>query len=494
MLSRLLYWFAGLLLLSACSAQIENDVGRRGDRQNAPVPLWTAKVAGDVLSKAFFPMEGVYLDDYELRHAEEAIDVYGMNEWWVMTSSSSDVFVPRSMVKDITGPDQSSDPPPIFNTFSRSDHAPCPIQTVDEQGMFRVIGSLPPNHPVGVYALGATYAQISPWLHWVSSSCLVNAPADRPGAIEKEIAGFMRSFRNVDGSWNGSVICYASGQKVYLGYRDPGAPSATVPYGGPKDGTECAWAEQPFRWEGPKPGRRLCATFGGCTPATQSEVPFNNLAEMVVLQSLLSISGQPIQNVEFGPTGGGRFIVGFLGATGEQINAAAQSQAVDMVFAFTAYAAAFHAPPSASSGVGAVIPLATVVPGVASLAALPDETVIGMAGRPDLRLGLRPQDHLPIGDVTMPGKSASVLNSFELEETLRRFFGPARMADMRDRIYAAFVGDVKEAGFDVVPAPTINNPSHVRIVPQPGVSFDDPTFLERLLSKFTVVSELNPAN
>lgn len=150
--------------------------------------------------------------------------------------------------------------------------------------------------------------------------------------------------------------------------------------------------------------------------------------------------------------------------------------------------------PSISSEIGVAIPLATVVPGVTSLATLPDDTIVGMAGRPTLKLQLRPQDHLPIGEVTTPGKSASILNSFSLDELLRKFFGPARTAEPADVIYGAFVGDIRDAGFEVLPAPTVNNAAHVRIVPRPGASFDDPTFLERLIAKFTIVSKYNLAN
>lgn len=486
------FWIVCLLALSACSTTPEDGINRNGNTQYAPKPLWTAKVAGEVLSKAFYPTEGLAIDDYELRHAEEPIEVYGLNEWWVMTSSSADVFLPRSMVKDLSPDLSAQEPAPLFSSLSRADHAACPIQTVDQDGMFSVIGWLPPNTPVGVYAMGPDYTQISPWLHWVSSSCLVNAPVEDPQEIQQEVTGFMRSFRKGDGSWNGSVICYVNGNKVYLGYREPGATSATVPYAGPRDGTECTWSEQATLLEGPKPRRRLCQTFGDCKDAAQHEMPFTNLAEMMVLQMLLSIGGQPIQEIEFGPTGGGRFIYGFLGATGEQINASSHSQAVDMVFAFTSYMAAVH--PVSSSGIGAIVPIATAVPGVASLSALPDDTIVGVAGRPDLRLGLRPRDHLPIGDLTTPGKSGTVLNTFDIGELLKRFFGNNRVAESDDVIYAAFAGDIREAGYDVVSAPTINNPSHVRIIPTHGASFEEPSFFEKLLNTFTIVSRYNLAN
>ncbi len=486
------FWIACLFALSACSTTPEDGVNKNGNTQYAPKPLWTAKVAGDVVSKAFYPTEGLTIDDYELRHVEEPVEVYGFNEWWVMISSSADVFLPRSMIKDLSPDLSAQEPPPMFTSLSRTDHAACPIQTVDQNGMFSVIGWLPPNTPIGVYAMGPAYTQISPWLHWVSSSCLVNAPVDNPQATQEEVAGFMRSFRKGDGSWNGSVICYLNGNKVYLGYREPGATSATVPYAGPRDGTECSWADQATLLEGPKPRRRMCQTFGACKDAGQYETPFTNLAEMMVLQALLSIGGQPIQEIEFGPTGGGRFIYGFLGATGEQINEASHSQAVDMVFAFTSYMAAVH--PAPSSGLGAIVPVATAVPGVVSLSALPDDTIVGVAGRPDLRLGLRPRDHLPIGDVTTPGKSGTMLNTFDIGELLRKFFGKDRIAGEGDAIHAAFVGDIRQAGYDVVPAPTVSNPSHVRIIPQPGVSFEEPTFLEKLMNAFTIVSRYSPSN
>lgn len=52
-----------------------------------------------------------------------------------------------------------------------------------------------------------------------------------------------------------------------------------------------------------------------------------------------------------------------------------------------------------------------------------------------------------------------------LQTRLRSFAAPLRPAS--DQVAFAtrsFVGDIRAAGFDVVPAPTENNPFHVRIV------------------------------
>jgi hypothetical protein len=57
-----------------------------------------------------------------------------------------------------------------------------------------------------------------------------------------------------------------------------------------------------------------------------------------------------------------------------------------------------------------------------------------------------------------------------VETEIRQMYG--RAATNRDALSGAFVGDIRAAGFDVVPAPTDANPLHVRIIPG-GNTFDE---------------------
>jgi hypothetical protein len=95
---------------------------------------------------------------------------------------------------------------------------------------------------------------------------------------------------------------------------------------------------------------------------------------------------------------------------------------------------------------------------------LPDSEIIVIgSGTTPGSFVLRPGiDTRSIGSVTIPGKSASIATDLTLQHEILRMFG--RLLKALDRISGAFVEDVRAAGFDVVYAPTPNNPRHVRII------------------------------
>ncbi|MCB9563565.1 MAG: hypothetical protein H6708_24470 [Kofleriaceae bacterium] len=95
---------------------------------------------------------------------------------------------------------------------------------------------------------------------------------------------------------------------------------------------------------------------------------------------------------------------------------------------------------------------------------VPDDAIIvlGSNNKPGnfiLRPGI---DDRAIGGVTAPGKSATIATDLTLETEIRVMFG--RAPTRGDTLSAAFVADVRAAGFDVVYAPTEANPLHVRII------------------------------
>lgn len=72
---------------------------------------------------------------------------------------------------------------------------------------------------------------------------------------------------------------------------------------------------------------------------------------------------------------------------------------------------------------------------------------------------------MPIGSLTAPGKSATLANSLDLYDEFKQMFGATRTTFNRgDTLAGASAYDVRAAGFDVVYAPTYNNPLHVRII------------------------------
>ena len=90
--------------------------------------------------------------------------------------------------------------------------------------------------------------------------------------------------------------------------------------------------------------------------------------------------------------------------------------------------------------------------------------VVGNTAKPGnfiLREGI---DTKPIGDVVQPGKSGSIAQTLTLERELTQMFGIERAIVRGDTLSGAFAGDIRAAGFDVIPAPTSKNPFHIRIV------------------------------
>lgn len=112
---------------------------------------------------------------------------------------------------------------------------------------------------------------------------------------------------------------------------------------------------------------------------------------------------------------------------------------------------------------GSKRPVTVRPPGLRPGAPVPDpETLVFV--RPDSakRFRLRPQDHEPLGDVATPGKSASIAVDLTIESEILQIFG--RPAQPEDYIGSVDAGDVRAAGFDVIYAPSRENPLHVRTI------------------------------
>ena len=98
---------------------------------------------------------------------------------------------------------------------------------------------------------------------------------------------------------------------------------------------------------------------------------------------------------------------------------------------------------------------------------------------------LRPGvDNKPLGSVTTPGKSATIATDLTLETEFSKMFG--RAPKRGDTLSGSFVEDVRAAGFDVIYAPTANNPNHVRIVP--NINTFDETGRGLLSQAFDVIA------
>ena len=94
---------------------------------------------------------------------------------------------------------------------------------------------------------------------------------------------------------------------------------------------------------------------------------------------------------------------------------------------------------------------------------LDDEIIVFGSNNKPGNFKLRPGvDDRPIGGVTAPGKSGSIATDLEISSEFQQMFG--RAAKRGDTMSGAFVGDIRAAGFDVVRAPTLRNPNHVRII------------------------------
>jgi len=91
-----------------------------------------------------------------------------------------------------------------------------------------------------------------------------------------------------------------------------------------------------------------------------------------------------------------------------------------------------------------------------------DELVTIIGGNSPGRFKLGRADSLPIENVTAPGKSASIAVDLTPEPEILQTFG--RQAQAGDIVLGAQVRDIRNAGFDVVFAPTRSNPLHVRII------------------------------
>ena len=75
---------------------------------------------------------------------------------------------------------------------------------------------------------------------------------------------------------------------------------------------------------------------------------------------------------------------------------------------------------------------------------------------------LNPPDKVNLEGVTQPGKSAGIIIDLTPQSDVPQAFG--RPAQKGDILIGASVKDIRAAGFDVIYAPTRENPTHVRIV------------------------------
>jgi hypothetical protein len=90
------------------------------------------------------------------------------------------------------------------------------------------------------------------------------------------------------------------------------------------------------------------------------------------------------------------------------------------------------------------------------------EIISVMGGHKPGTFLLREIDHKPLGNVSTPGKSGSIAQSLDVKSEVLIIFG--REGKKGDILLQSTVGDIRAAGFDVINAPTNNNPFHVRIV------------------------------
>jgi hypothetical protein len=83
-------------------------------------------------------------------------------------------------------------------------------------------------------------------------------------------------------------------------------------------------------------------------------------------------------------------------------------------------------------------------------------------------------DDKPIGIIILPGKSASIAETLDINVAYGIMFGAERLNKLRrgDTLSGAFIEDIRAAGFEVVYAPTPRNPTHVRVVPKEN-TFDE---------------------
>ncbi len=94
---------------------------------------------------------------------------------------------------------------------------------------------------------------------------------------------------------------------------------------------------------------------------------------------------------------------------------------------------------------------------------LPGNEIVVMGNNAPGNFKLRPGvDSMPIGTVTVPGKSATIATDLSMGTEIPQMFGrPVKPGDI---LSGGFVSDIQAAGFEVVFAPTARNPLHVRIV------------------------------
>ena len=124
---------------------------------------------------------------------------------------------------------------------------------------------------------------------------------------------------------------------------------------------------------------------------------------------------------------------------------------------------------------------------------LADNEIVVFASTPKqgsfiLRNGV---DDKPIGNITQAGKSVTIATDLTIKTEFKQMFGLERAENLRrgDTLSAAFVEDIRAAGFDVIYAPTRANHLHARIIPASN-SFESEEARELLSLAFDRISRV----
>jgi hypothetical protein len=124
---------------------------------------------------------------------------------------------------------------------------------------------------------------------------------------------------------------------------------------------------------------------------------------------------------------------------------------------------------------------------------LADNEIVVFASTPKqgsfiLRNGI---DDKAIGDVIQAGKSVTIATDLKIKTEFSQMFGLERASNLRrgDTLSAAFVEDIRAAGFDVIYAPTRANHLHSRIIPAAN-NFDSEEARELLSLAFDRISRV----
>lgn len=119
-----------------------------------------------------------------------------------------------------------------------------------------------------------------------------------------------------------------------------------------------------------------------------------------------------------------------------------------------------HASTSAGARGGGGPPSGSPIPNRMPLA--DTDIVVGGPANPGSFILRQGVDTRPVAGVTSPGKSGSLASDLTIESEFRQMF--KQPVSRGDTLSGTFIGDIHAAGFEVVHAPTFNNPLHVQII------------------------------